>query len=348
MCRCSCDQLIKSTVDEKLQIDAFIPWVNSNDPVWQERYARYRGADDCRGCFKHATAATRFQDVGELSRCLRSIEKNAPWFRNIFILTDDQSPNMRNVPVVTRNKIELISHKQMFGEFSHVLPTFNSRSLDCMVWNLDGLAEHFVYFNDDFFISRPVLPPDFFDGDRVIVRGHWSAIRRSMLSRFRRTLTGAAERSTGFGEGQRKAAEMLGFEDRYFKFDHAPRAFLKSRMKSVFEAHREAVERNMSFRFRHPDQFVFFALYYHTEIANRRVTFGNKDSTVNIKGSLPFTGELSRLRMALGDPSVKFLCLQSLDLFTESQIADVLQHLDRHLDADAPGSVAQPFAAAGA
>lgn len=331
-----------------MQIDALIPWVNSNDPAWQEKYARYKATEDGGGHFRLATAATRFQDVGELNRCLRSMEKNAPWFRNIFILTDDQTPELREVPEVTRDKIALVTHKQLFGNFSHVLPTFNSRAFECMVWNLDDLAEHFVYFNDDFFISRPVSQSDFFDGDRIIVRGRWSANRRSILSRLRRTLTGAAERSTGFGEGQRRAAEMLGFADRYFKFDHAPRAFLKSRMKSVFEAHREDVERNMSFRFRHPDQFVFFALYYHTEITNRRVTFGNKESTVSIKGSRPFKGELSRLRMALGDPSVKFLCLQSLDLFTEGQIADVLRHLDRHLDAAAPGAVAQPLSAAGA
>ena len=332
----------------KLQIDALILWVNSNDPAWEEKYARYRAAEDCRGCFRRATDATRFQDVGELNRCLMSIARNAPWFRRIFILADDQTPDLHRLPAGIIEKIRIVSHRELFGSRSHVLPTFNSIVLDCMVWNLDEMSERFVYFNDDFFISRPVSQDDFFDGDRIIVRGHWRPIRRSMLSRLRRTLTGAAGRSTGFGEGQRRAAEMLGFKDRYFKFDHAPRAFLKSRMKSVFDAHREDVERNMSFRFRHPDQFVFFALYYHTEIANRRVTFGNAASTVSVKGSLAFTEELARLRAALGDPGVKFLCLQSLDLFTESQVADVLQHLDRHLDAEAPGAVARPLAAAGA
>jgi hypothetical protein len=241
-------------------------------------------------------------------------------------------------------KIRIVTHQELFGSRSHVLPTFNSIVLDCMVWNLDDLSEQFVYFNDDFFISRPVTPDDFFDAGRIIVRGHWAAGKRSLMSRLRRKLTGAAERSTGFGHGQRKAAEMLGFEGRYFKFNHAPRAFLKSRMTSVFEAHREDVERNMSFRFRHPDQFVFLALYYHSEIANRNVTFGHEE-TVNIKGTLPFKGELSRLRTALADPNVKFLCLQSLDLFTESQIAEVLRHLDRHLDAETAGAVAQPLAA---
>lgn len=315
-----------------LQIDAFIPWVDWNDPIWQEKYARYRAAEDCRGHFRQATAATRFQDVGELYRCLQSIGKNAPWFRNIFILTDDQSPDLRDLPEVTRNKIVLVTHKQLFGDFSHVLPTFNSGTLECMIWNLDALAEHFVYFNDDFFISRPISQSDFFDGDRVIARGKWSPSRRSMLSRLRKTLTGSARLSTGFEERQRSAAEMLGFEDRYFRFDHAPRGFLKSRLKSVFEAHCEDVERNMSFRFRHPDQFLFIALYYHAEIASRRVTFGSKESTVNIKGSLPYRTELSRLRTALGDPGVKFLCLQSLDSFSDDQIAEIMHELDNHLN----------------
>jgi hypothetical protein len=71
-----------------------------------------------------------------------------------------------------------------------------------------------------------------------------------------------------------------------------------------------------------------------------KVAFGDEE-TVSIKGTKPFERELARLRTALRDPSVKFLCLQSLDLFTESQIAEVLQHLDRHLDNDA---AAQPLA----
>lgn len=331
-------------MDDSLTIDAFIPWVDSNDPAWQEKCARHKATDGGTGYFRNATSATRFQNVGELDRCLRSIAKNASWFRKIFILTDNQTPELRQLPHETLEKIRIVSHEELFGSRSRFLPTFNSTVLECMVWNLESLSEQFVYFNDDFYISRPVTPDDFFDAERIIVRGHWAASKRSLISRFRRRLTGAAERTTGFGHRQRKAAEMLGFEGRYFKFNHAPRGFLKSRMKSVFEAHREAVERNMLFRFRHPDQFIFLALYYHTEIANQRVTFGNEE-TVNIKGTMSFKREFARLRAALGDPGVKFLCLQSLDLFTESQIADVLQHLDRHLDADAPGAAAQPLAA---
>jgi hypothetical protein len=330
-------------VDDGLTMDAFIPWVDSSDPAWQESYARHLSASAGNGHFDNAASATRFRDVGELTRCLRSIATNAPWFRRIFILADNQSPDLKDIPAGLADRIRIVSHQELFGDRSHVLPTFNSIVLDCMVWNLDELSEQFVYFNDDFFISRPVTPEDFFDADRIIVRGHWAASERSLMSRLRRKLTGAAGRSTGFGHGQRKAAEMAGFEGRYFKFNHAPRAFLKSRMKAVFEAHRADVETNMTFRFRHPDQFVFLALYYHCEIADRKVTFGNEE-TVNIKGTLAFKGERARLRTALDDPKVKFLCLQSLDLFTDSQIAEVLQLLDRHLD-DAPEAAAQPLAA---
>jgi hypothetical protein len=313
-------------------IDALIPWVDSDDPAWQEKYIHYKATASDLGYFKDATATTRFRDLGELNRCLRSVAKNAPWFRKIFILTDNQTPYLSDVPDETRYKIRIVSHQDIFGCRPDVLPTFNSIAFDCMVWNIDEMAERFVYLNDDFFIARPVTPNDFFDDERIIVRGNWSPMRRSLMSRIRRRLTGAAERTTGFADGQRKAAEMLGFEGKYFKFNHAPRAILKSRMKAVFDAFREDVERNISYRFRHPDQFLFFALYYHEEMANRALTFADPRSTVNIKGRLPFKGEISRLRTALKEPRVKFLCLQSLDAFSEDQIADVMHVLDSHLN----------------
>lgn len=313
-------------------IDALIPWVDSSDPGWHKRYVHYKAAENGRGYFKNATTATRFKDSGELNRCLRSIAKNAPWFRQIFILADDQTPYLGDIPDDIRSKIKIVSHETIFRDHTHVLPTFNSIAFDCLVWNIDEMAERFVYFNDDHFITRPVAPNDFYDDERIIVRGEWSPMRRSLRSRVRRKLTGAAERTTGFADGQRKAAERLGLKGKYFKFNHAPRGILKSRMKAVFETYRQDVERNITYRFRHPDQFLFFALYYHAEMANRALTFADPRSTVNIKSARPFNREISKLRASLKDPSVKFLCLQSLDAFSEDQIAEVMRELDGHLN----------------
>ncbi|MQT05573.1 stealth conserved region 3 domain-containing protein, partial [Streptomyces jumonjinensis] len=43
-----------------------------------------------------------------------------------------------------------------------VLPTFNSHAIESQLHHIKGLSEHFLYFNDDMFLGRPVTPQDFF------------------------------------------------------------------------------------------------------------------------------------------------------------------------------------------
>ena len=40
------------------------------------------------------------------------------------------------------------------------LPTFNSHAIESSLHKVPDLAEHFVYFNDDFFLGRPLRPGD--------------------------------------------------------------------------------------------------------------------------------------------------------------------------------------------
>ena len=42
------------------------------------------------------------------------------------------------------------------------LPVFNSRAIEINLHRIPGLAEQFVYFNDDMFITKPVTKEDFF------------------------------------------------------------------------------------------------------------------------------------------------------------------------------------------
>ncbi|MEV4559339.1 stealth conserved region 3 domain-containing protein [Kitasatospora sp. NPDC049285] len=41
---------------------------------------------------------------------------------------------------------------------------FNSHAIETGLHRIPGLAEHFLYFNDDMFLGRPVRPEDFFLG----------------------------------------------------------------------------------------------------------------------------------------------------------------------------------------
>jgi Stealth protein CR2, conserved region 2 len=41
---------------------------------------------------------------------------------------------------------------------SKLLPTFNSRAIESMLWRIDGLADRFVYFNDDMMLTARWSP----------------------------------------------------------------------------------------------------------------------------------------------------------------------------------------------
>jgi len=65
-------------------------------------------------------SASRFKDNGELQYSLRSIEKFAPWVRNVYIVTNGQVPNWLNLQ---HPRLFVITHEQIFLNKSH-LPTF--------------------------------------------------------------------------------------------------------------------------------------------------------------------------------------------------------------------------------
>lgn len=87
----------------------------------------------------------RFADHNELMYSLRSIEKYAPWIRNIFLVTNGQVPNWLDV---NHPKIHLVNHSTIFPNKNH-LPTFNSLAIESHLYEIPGLSDDFIYLNDD-------------------------------------------------------------------------------------------------------------------------------------------------------------------------------------------------------
>lgn len=146
--------LVSCVQDIAFPVDAVYTWVDGNDPAWQARKAAAKGE------VYHAESASdaRFISRDELRYSVRSLHMFAPWIRNIYIVTDDQVPAWlrEDVPGV-----RVVSHREIFRNASD-LPTFNSHSIESQLHHIEGLSEHFLYFNDDMFIGRPVTPHAFF------------------------------------------------------------------------------------------------------------------------------------------------------------------------------------------
>ncbi|MGW6915478.1 stealth conserved region 3 domain-containing protein [Kitasatospora sp. NPDC054939] len=158
-------------------VDAVITWVDDADPAWRRRRALARaaltgsaGADGSAGANRTDGAAARgvsgdadqrFRSRDELRYCLRSIAAYAPWIRRVFLVTDDQVPHWLadGVPGLT-----VVSHRELFAG-SGAGPVFNSHAIETRLHLIPGLAEHFLYFNDDMFLGRPLSPQAFFLGN---------------------------------------------------------------------------------------------------------------------------------------------------------------------------------------
>jgi hypothetical protein len=147
--------------DVDFPIDAVYTWVDGQDPAWLERKAAALGQ---LGEFTAAAGGdNRFASRDELRYSLRSIAMHAPWIRKIFIVTDDQTPAWLDT---THPQIEVVSHRDIFGDRG-TLPTFNSHAIESQLHHIEGLSEHFLYFNDDVFLGRPLHASRFFTSNGV-------------------------------------------------------------------------------------------------------------------------------------------------------------------------------------
>ncbi len=142
-------------------VDLVYTWVDGDDPRWRANRAAHEPADG-----EHNVSAVheaRFLSRDELRYSLRSVAMYAGWVRRIHIVTDAQVPPWLDVD---HPKISVVDHRDIFTDPS-VLPVFNSHAIECQLHHIDGLAEHYLYLNDDMFFGRAVEPELFFHGNGV-------------------------------------------------------------------------------------------------------------------------------------------------------------------------------------
>jgi glycosyltransferase involved in cell wall biosynthesis len=148
--------------DVPFPIDAVYTWVDGADPAWIERKNAVL-ASHSRPIVDAAGADARFRSRDELMYSIRSVEMFAPWINHIWLVTDQQVPEWLDLE---HPRITVVDHKEIFGDRGR-LPTFNSHAIESQLHRIEGLAEHFLYFNDDVFLGRPLEPSLFFQPNGV-------------------------------------------------------------------------------------------------------------------------------------------------------------------------------------
>lgn len=145
------------------QIDLVYTWCDGADPEFQNRKAK-RLKDFGLQLAEDNSGAVRYANHDELRYSLRSVQKYLPWVRKIYIVTDKQRPSW----FVEHEKIHFVDHTEIIPQ--ELLPTFSSVTIEMYLSRIPGLAEKFIYLNDDIFINRPMNPSDFFSEGQPIVR----------------------------------------------------------------------------------------------------------------------------------------------------------------------------------
>ncbi len=237
-------------------IDIVITWVDGNDPKHRAKRNSYL-TDSKESVCDDIAGATRYNSVGEIEICVASILRYAPFVRTIFIVTDSQNPELEvfveeNFPESTTN-IKIVDHREIFRGYEAYLPTFNSLSIETMLWRIEGLSERFVYLNDDMFLLGEVTENDWFEGGSLVSYGAKFSSRAAKFLRWVKPKRGG-RKPFGYKDAMVNAASMVSSS--YFRlFPHAPTAQFRSVLRDYFEAHPEAISHNIKHRVRESSQY---------------------------------------------------------------------------------------------
>ena len=134
------------------KIDFVITWVDGSDEKWKTEKKRFQVLS-----LKEDKRDIRYRDWDNLRFFFRGIELFAPWVNRIHFVTWGHVPGWLDTD---HPKLNIVSHSEFIPE--EFLPTFNANPIEVNLHRISGLAEQFVYFNDDMLLLKKTTPDDFF------------------------------------------------------------------------------------------------------------------------------------------------------------------------------------------
>lgn len=305
-----------------MDIDIVVLWVDGSDPAWQAEKAKYQGRtlDD-------SNAPNRFRDWGLMPYWFRGIEQFAPWARMVHFVTCGHVPAFLNL---AHPRLHHVRHTDFLPP--EVLPTFSSHAIEMNLHRIPGLAEHFIYCNDDMFLLRPMPETAFFrDGlpctyggeypieltgeigiwqhaavnDLGVVNAHFD--KRQQAARFGKKYINRAYR---WQDNVRTwAAEKL-FPNYFtgFKNLHAPAAYLKSTFEAVWSAEPELLRRTTAHRFRSAEDVNQWVCLWW-QVASGQFAPFNTDNLVSCADE----GTIQTLCVAIEQQTHDMICINDPD-----------------------------------
>lgn len=246
--------------EEDYPIDFVVTWVDGNDPAWQQEKEKYSKDAGIEG-----NITARFREWGLFKYWFRMVERYAPWVNKVILVTYGHIPEWLNIDCP---KLQIVKHSDYMPD--EYLPTFSSVSIELNLWRIQDLSEHFVYFNDDTYLTKPVKPSDFFESGLP----KYAAIAMPLMSygmgtfqhelfanlgiinkhfNIREVISKNPEKWFSYVYGDDKKYNHLPYEESFLPglwFNHLAVPYRKSTFKKVWNVIPERMEWTSKHKFR--------------------------------------------------------------------------------------------------
>lgn len=251
-------------------VDFVVTWVDSTDTEWlseKEKYYSQLKQND-----KNNNSSCRYREWDFFCYWFRAVEKYAPWVRYVWFVTCGHTPEWLNL---SNPKLKIMKHEEFIP--SEYLPTFSTRCIELNLWRIPGLSEHFVYFNDDFYLFSEVSKEDFFTGDLpnlcavakpLTPHDHMTAYEHSILNviglfnasfKIRKIMYEAPEKWFYYEYGEQNRFNRITYNlaNLYGMYNpHLPLSMRKSSMEQCHNAFSDSFHRTCLNKFRSMEDII--------------------------------------------------------------------------------------------
>lgn len=329
------------------QIDIVLPWVDDSDPEWKKERDKFLP----KGITGNSNNSQCFRDWDTLRYVFRGIECYMPWVRNIHFITCGHLPSWLNK---NNPKLKIHIHRDYFDAKS-ALPTFSSHPIEMNLHNIPGLAEKFIYFNDDTLVVKPIGPERFFIKDKIIdylvfdiprygwlydhlrikevfgyiCRNDITTINKKYpwnnLAKMRQELFYDIS-YTKSDKLRNRLLTTLGFY-KWIKINHNPQAFLLSNVKKCVEEFNDIVMHTSEHRFRTTEDVNQYLFRFYTLAKGDFIPhYFNDDFCVVLSSVERYNKERSNLF------EKTFVCLNDSSFLKENDYPILKRLVDKDLE----------------
>ncbi|MFG2791949.1 stealth family protein [Streptomyces sp. NPDC048419] len=291
--------------DVTFPVDVVYTWVDGEEPEMRAKRARFQDRGTAEILDKE-TNASRYTSHDELKYSLRSLAMYADFVRHIYIVTDGQKPHWLDDRA---EGITVVDHRDIFPP--DVLPVFNSHAIETRLHHIEGLSDHYLYFNDDVFVGRRVTAEHFF---------HGSGLMKVPVSPLKIGIGKPHAEETATNSASKNVRRLL--MEKFGRmttnnFMHTPLPQQRETLQTLEELFDEDIRRTTASRFRSPQDIALTAplLYQYALMTGRGVPGSFSFRYVNI--SRPDAE--ARLDDLRRNRRFDFFCLNDVDVPSEER-----------------------------